>query len=113
MENENTMEILENVVVENLEANSEDELKQLVETPQDEELKRKKKKNNKTFTGTVVNCKVLNVRKAPSIESDIIGVVYEGDKLKLDIVKSTNDFYRIISPNGNYGYCMKDYVKKD
>lgn len=111
MENENAIEMLENVALDNLEDAASSE--PVVEETPVEEPKRKKKKQNKTIVGTVVNCKVLNVRKTPSIEGDIIGVVYAGDKLKLDIVKSTNDFYRIVSPNGNYGYCMRDYVERD
>lgn len=105
-----------NEIMKDKQLNMLDELSETTEvtdTEADKSKSKKKAKKEKTITGTVVNCKVLNVRKAPSLESDVIGVVYTGDKLKLDTVKSTNDFYRIISPNGNYGYCMRDYIEKD
>ena len=105
-----------NEILKDKQLNMHDELSETTEvtnTETDEAKSKKKAKKEKIITGTVTNCKVLNVRKSPSIESEVIGVVYEGDKLKLDIVKSTNDFYRIISPNGNYGYSMRDYIERD
>lgn len=79
----------------------------------DKPKSKKKNKKDKTIMGTVVNCKVLNVRNSPSLEGEVIGVVYAGDKIRLDIVKSTNDFYRVVGNSGGCGYCMRDYVEID
>ena len=89
------------------------ETTEVTDTEADKSKSKKKNKKSKTVMGTVANCKVLNIRNSPSLEGEVIGVVYAGDKLRLDIVKSTNDFYKVIGNSGGYGYCMRDYVERD
>ena len=59
--------------------------------------------------GIVRNCELLNVRKEPNTDSDIIKVINHGDEI--NIIKEdkgiiSNDFYKIIG-----GYVMKKYIK--
>lgn len=59
--------------------------------------------------GIVRNCELLNVRKEPNTDSDIIKVINHGDEI--DIIKEdkgtiSNDFYKTIG-----GYVMKKYIK--
>lgn len=103
-----------NEILKDKQLNDIDELSETIEvTDTDKSKSKKKNKKSKTVMGTVANCKVLNIRNSPSLEGEVIGVVYAGDKLRLDIVKSTNDFYKVIGNSGGYGYCMRDYVERD
>lgn len=86
---------------------------EVTDTEADKSKSKKKNKKSKTVIGTVANCKVLNIRNSPSLEGDVIGIVYAGDKLRLDTAKSTNDFYRVVGNSGGCGYCMRDYVEID
>ena len=59
--------------------------------------------------GIVRNCELLNVRKEPNTDSDIIKVINRGDEV--DIIKEDKgimsaDFYKTTD-----GYVMKKYIK--
>ena len=59
--------------------------------------------------GIVRNCELLNVRKEPNTDSDIIKVINHGDEI--DIIKEDKgiisaDFYKTTD-----GYVMKKYIK--
>ena len=59
--------------------------------------------------GIVRNCELLNVRKEPNTDSDIIKVINHGDEI--NIIKEdkgiiSNDFYKTTD-----GYVMKKYIK--
>ena len=60
--------------------------------------------------GIVHNCVKLNVRKNPSIDSDVIAVLNEQDKIKVKDVDTLSDWYFIQLPNGKEGFSMKKYV---
>lgn len=67
--------------------------------------------NTDTFLdGIVHNCVKLNVRKNPSIDSDVIAVINEQDKIKVKDVDTLSDWYFIQLPNGKEGFSMKKYV---
>jgi len=73
------------------------------------------KKNNvlkKVFRqiGAIRNCKLLNIRKAPSLDSDILGTLNSESKFFINAKQSTDDFYKI-SYKGVNGYCLKKFVK--
>lgn len=64
-------------------------------------------------TGVVDNCGKLNVRKQPSIKSDVVVVIDKGAEVVIDETKSTEEFYRVRSAseaNPFYGFCMKKYI---
>ena len=65
-------------------------------------------------TGIVVGCSKLNIRKKPKIDKDgknVVTVVDVKTKLNIDLSKSTDDWYNVVTLSGDCGYCMKQYVK--
>ena len=60
----------------------------------------------------VVNdsCTVLNVRKEPSLEAEIICSINSGSKLVVDKAGSTDDWFKVCTETGAEGFCMKEYV---
>ena len=59
--------------------------------------------------GIVRNCELLNVRKEPNIDSDIIKVINHGDEINIikeDKEIMSADFYKTTD-----GYVMKKYIK--
>ena len=60
-------------------------------------------------SGHVTECIKLNVRKDPSPNAEVIGTVNRGDSLIID-PSPFGDFYKVITPYGIEGYCMKKFV---
>ena len=56
----------------------------------------------------IVTASALNVRSSASTDSNVVGVVHEGDKVT--IKDSNGNWYRI-SCNGKTGYVWKKYIK--
>lgn len=84
-----------------------------MEQPVIEEVVSEVTEEQKTDTfldGIVHNCVKLNVRKNPSIDSDVITVLNEHDKIKVKDVDVLSDWYFIQLPNGKEGFSMKKYV---
>ena len=67
----------------------------------------------KEGTGVIVNCNLVYIRGDSSKESDILGILSKGDKVKVYFDESTKDFYKIKSLTDIVGYCMKNYIKID
>lgn len=65
------------------------------------------------ITGTVTNCKNLNVRKKPDQTSESIQIICAGSEVKIDKDKSTAEFYKVCTAGGTEGYCKKQFVKAD
>ena len=66
--------------------------------------------NVKSHKGIVINTSKLNVRKLPSLESEIIDVIKKKDTLMINPSKSTATFYHVTLDNGLEGYCVRDYI---
>lgn len=66
--------------------------------------------NTKSHKGIVINTSKLNVRKLPSLESEIIDVIKNKDTLMINPSKSTSSFYHVTLDNGLEGYCVRDYI---
>lgn len=60
----------------------------------------------------VSNCKRLNVRTAPTTDSDVICIIRSGTSLKVDFQESNDNWYKVCTSSGVEGYCMRDYVTK-
>lgn len=60
-------------------------------------------------SGHVTECIKLNVRKDPSPNAEVIGTVNRGDSLIID-PSPFGDFYKVLTPYGIEGYCMKRFV---
>lgn len=61
-------------------------------------------------TGVVTDCLKLNVRSDPHPTATILGVVTAATELIVIKAESTKDFYKICTPAGLEGYCMKKFV---
>lgn len=84
-----------------------------MEQPVIEEVASEVTEEPKTDTfldGIVHNCVKLNVRKNPSIDSDVIAVLNEQDRIKVKDVDTISDWYFIHLPNGEEGFSMKKYI---
>ena len=70
-----------------------------------------KKDVNNLVSGTVTNCKYLNVRKSASIEAISSAIINEGDKVTIDMNASNNDWYKIRTSSGIDGFSMKKFIE--
>ena len=62
-------------------------------------------------------CQVLNVRKSPSIESDVLRLLMSGAIVNVNVEKSTEDFYYVASEIIDsehkipiHGFCKKEFI---
>lgn len=67
-------------------------------------------KTDEFLNGIVHNCVKLNVRRNPSIDSEVIAVINEQDQIKVKDVDTLSDWYFIQLPNGEEGFSMKKYI---
>ena len=65
----------------------------------------------KDIYGMVTECKKLNIRIEPDINSKVVCTVDCGSRLIISDDESTNDWYKVCVENGAEGYCMKKFVK--
>jgi uncharacterized protein YgiM (DUF1202 family) len=63
------------------------------------------------------NCALLNVRKEPSLESEVIAKINSGATINVNLDKSTSDFFYVASEvidsehkKPIHGYCKKDFL---
>lgn len=68
---------------------------------------------NNEIIGKVNGFKSLYVRKEASKDSEPVGIVTDKDDISIDVARSTDDFYKVITSNGLEGYCVKEFVKID
>lgn len=57
----------------------------------------------------VTDCERLNVRSNPDINSDVLKIINNGDKLDIIDLNENSEFYKIIIDNIE-GYCMKKFI---
>ena len=60
--------------------------------------------------GVVVDCNLLNIRKAPSETSEILDRVGLSTELKIIEENSTKDWFAVCTAWGIDGFCMKKYI---
>jgi hypothetical protein len=60
--------------------------------------------------GFVTNCKKLNVREEPRIDSAIVCEVDYQTELMIDENESTEEFYKVFTTAGIEGFCMKNFI---
>lgn len=59
-------------------------------------------------TGKVVNCQLLNVRKRPKRDAEILRVIAKDDEV--EILNNAGEFLRVKLSDGTYGFCMRMYI---
>ena len=57
----------------------------------------------------VANCKRLNVRKKPDMNSDVLEIIVENDEVEIEELNNS-DFYKVITSSGVSGFCVKKYI---
>ena len=77
------------------------------------EIEETKEEVTAEFIGKIIEFEKLYVRKEASKYSEPVGIVTDKDYLSIDIMHSTDDFYKVITSNGLEGYCVKEFVKID
>ena len=70
-----------------------------------------KQDERRYIKGFVTNCKKLYVRKRPTPTADPVSVIDVDTIVDIDSKRSTDEFYRVTTENGVYGYCMKQYIE--
>lgn len=78
----------------------EEEIKNIDEAEQSEES-----------IGIVANCQRLNIRKEPSIDSEVVGVIEVSNELAIDMVNSTDEWFAVCTVDGVEGFCMKMFIE--
>ena len=64
----------------------------------------------KEILGVVTECVILNVRKEPNADAEIVTKILLGTEVMVDETESTEDFYKICTGSGAEGYCMKQFI---
>ena len=62
----------------------------------------------KTRIGTVVDCKLLNVRREANTVCEILTRIKEGDTVR--ILDEDKGFYKVQTNKGIIGFCMCNYI---
>lgn len=69
---------------------------------------------NKTqhVNGVVTGCDRLNVREEASQESRVLCVIEKDSEVQVDLTvdNTAAEFYKITTPSGVSGYCMKKFI---
>lgn len=58
----------------------------------------------------VVTAGKLNIRKLPSPNGEVVAQVAQNTTLQIDTEASTAEWYKVYTPAGIDGYCMKKFV---
>lgn len=92
----------------------EDDVEKVTEEVQEQPTEKVKeeiveeKKEEKSKTGKLINCELLNARKEPNKNSEILFVINLKDRIK--ILEETNDFYKV-EVGKKTAYCMKEFIE--
>lgn len=57
-----------------------------------------------------VKCELLNVRSKANTDSKIVAVLKKDSKVTVELEKSTNEWYKVLTEDNVKGYCMKKFV---
>ena len=66
---------------------------------------------NSDIIGIVASCGRLNVRRKPSVKSEVVYEALIGSELVIDLDKSTDEWFKVCTPAGIEGFCMKQFVE--
>ena len=71
-------------------------------------IEKKEELKPEVKTGRVVNCQLLNVRKRPKRDAEILRVIAKDDEV--EILNTSGEFLRVQLSDGTYGFCMTTYI---
>ena len=61
--------------------------------------------------GRVFDCEQLYVRKEGKKESDVLCIIEKDSEVQINLDESTEEFYKVVTPSGIEGYCMKKFIE--
>ena len=64
----------------------------------------------KTIYGTVVKCSMVNIRKNPEKNAPVVTTIRRNGTVIIDASESTAEFYKICTPSGIEGFCMREFI---
>ncbi len=64
-----------------------------------------------TATGRVFNCEQLYVRIEGKKGSDVLCIIEKDSEVQINLNESTEEFYKVVTPSGIEGYCMKKFIE--
>lgn len=59
----------------------------------------------------IVTADKLNVRKVPSLNGEVAAAINKNTKVRINVEKSTLDWYKVSTSTGVSGYCMKKFIE--
>ena len=65
---------------------------------------------SENIIGIVSNTQKLRVRKEGNVDSEVLCVLDKDTEVNIDLENSAEFFYKIVTPAGVEGYCMKEYI---
>lgn len=68
------------------------------------------KQESESIIGIVSNTQKLRVRKEANVDSEILYIIEKDTEINIDLKNSAEFFYKIVTPAGVEGYCMKEYI---
>lgn len=63
-----------------------------------------------TITGVVSACRLLNVRKNPKANGEVLCTIPVKAKVTINPSKSTAGWYKVTTEAGVDGFCMKQFI---
>ena len=60
--------------------------------------------------GVIVRCTMLNMRKKPSKDAEVVTILSKSDSVDVYLDESTEDFYKVRIVDKE-GYCVKDFIE--
>ena len=69
-----------------------------------------KEEIKRTVKGKVIGCTRLNVRRRPNMDSEVNCIIDVDSIVEINENKSNDEWHRVTTDNGVYGYCMKKYI---
>lgn len=69
-----------------------------------------KEEIKRTVKGKVIDCTRLNVRRRSNMDSEVNCIIDVDSIVEINENKSNDEWYRVTTDNGVYGYCMKQYI---
>lgn len=75
-------------------------------------IENKEESKPEVKTGKVVNCQLLNVRKRPRRDAEILRVIAKDDEVEIlnSVQFNAGEFLRVKLSDGTYGFCMSKYI---
>ena len=64
----------------------------------------------KVVYGKPTGCQKLNVREKPDIMARVLEVIGLNTRVEIDEGASTKLWYKVTTPAGTVGYCMKEFM---